>query len=90
MLDAGLIVSRLAGSELRARPGLGLAFGWFDQLPETNRNEVDLYVEIREVLSYSATAEVGPRSRVVEIERDAAHLSILLWMTRMYSAPPRF
>jgi hypothetical protein len=69
--DTVLIIRTLTRSRLRPRPTSAL--GRLDQLPQLDGTKIDLDIEVCEVGVCSATAEVGPRSGVVVVERDRAH-----------------
>ncbi len=73
MSHAGLVVGLLARAEFGSRNRRLGALGKFDQLTQLDGEKVDLDIQICEVLFDSATAEVGPRSGVVEVEGDLAH-----------------
>jgi hypothetical protein len=73
MSDAVLVVGGLARAELRARWALFRAFRDLDQVAELDGSKIDLDAQILEVGVDSATAEVGPGSGIVEVERDLSH-----------------
>ena len=81
MLEAVLIVGALAGTQLRARRARVCAFWDLDQVAKLHRSKIDLDIQILKISFDSATAEVGPRSGIVEVERDLSHLFL-------HSRPP--
>jgi len=81
VLETVLIVGALTRTELRAWRASVCAFWDLDQVAKLHGSKIDLDVQILEVGFDSATAEVGPRSGIVEVERDLSHLFL-------HSRPP--
>ncbi len=73
MLETVLIVGALAGTELRSWGARVGTFRNLDQVAELDGSKIDLDVQVLEVGIDSATAEVGPRSGIVEVEGDLSH-----------------
>ncbi len=68
-----LVVGALARPRLRLRRARRVALGQLDHVAELDGPEIDLDVQITKVGFDSATAEVGPRSGIVEVEGNLAH-----------------
>jgi hypothetical protein len=77
MAHVFLAIGALARSGLRLRGSRRVALRQLDHVAELDGPEIDLDVQVTKVGFDSATAEVGPRSGIVEVEGNLAHRFLL-------------